>query len=224
MAIRAVSLDWHGTVATIAPGVGAIYAAAAARHGIAIAPEALDKRFGEAFRATREAWPVPYGADEGDARDFWQAVVAATFPTPVPDPLTWELFEAFAGPGAWRLVPGARPALEHLARLGLPVAICSNFDLRLARLVSACHLPGVHEVWPSSLLGTPKPAPDLLLAAADGFGCKPQELLHVGDREDEDGGAAQAAGCAFLQVADEGLEPAGLLAAIDDPSHAEDRA
>ncbi|TVR43613.1 MAG: HAD family hydrolase [Planctomycetota bacterium] len=221
MPIRAISFDFHGTLALPYPSPGAIYAEVAADYGLKLPVSALDQRFPEAFMEVRRGASAAYGADESDARDFWFAVVRATFQpllTPeakVSDTLCMALFAAFGEARHWRLLPEAQACLSWCAKAGLPVAICSNFDARIHRLVAAHGLGPCAQVLPSTLVGTPKPDPELLLLAMSLLEVEPEELLHVGDNQHEDGGAAQAAGCPWLEVArDHGVQLAALQSAI----------
>jgi FMN phosphatase YigB (HAD superfamily) len=215
MAIRAVSCDFHGTLAVVHPSPGAIYARVAAAHGVTVAAETLDARFGPAFAAVKSRWAVPFGDGEGDARAFWLSIIAETFPVAVPVPAALAIYEVFATPAAWRLLPGATAALALCTERGLPVAITSNFDLRLQRLVPALGLTGLAQILPSSLFGAPKPDPELLLTASCLLAVQPDELLHIGDSSSEDGGAARAAGCPWLPVGAEGVTPEMLSLALD---------
>lgn len=211
--IRALTLDAHGTLIVPHPGVGAVYARVAGRFGVDCGADVLDAAFPSAFARVRAGWGVPYGADEADARRFWDAVVAATFAVPVPPELCSALYDAFAGPDCWRVLPGVREALATAGRAGLPMAVVSNFDLRLPGILAGLGLGPFVAVVVSSRVGRAKPDPGPLRAAATGLGIPVADLLHVGDSASEDGGAAAAAGCAWLRV-----DPAtGLTAAALAP-------
>lgn len=207
MAIRAVSFDFHGTLALPHPSPGAVYAAVAQAHGLEVSASCLDQHFSAAFRAVRADRQPAYGADESDAREFWFAVIRRCFAdclgpdqSAVNEVVCMALFSAFGQARHWRLLPEAAAAVAWCETQGLPVAICSNFDARLNALVRGLELTPVAQVLPSSLTGLPKPDPELLLLASSMLVIEPEELLHVGDHVQEDGGAAQAAGCPWLQV------------------------
>ena len=70
MAIRAVSFDFHGTLASVYPSPGAIYQRVAAEFGIEADGDDLSRHFGPAFRRVRQSHEIPYGCDESDARGF----------------------------------------------------------------------------------------------------------------------------------------------------------
>lgn len=211
----AVTFDAHGTLIAPHPGVGAIYAEVAAVYGLERDPAALDAAFPAAFARVREGWAVPYGADEADARRFWAEVVTATFAEPLPSEVVWDLFDTFAGPSRWRVLPGAQAALQLVATAGLPCAVVSNFDLRLPGILAGLGLGPFAAVVVSAQAGAAKPDPRPLFAAAGSLAVDPRRILHVGDSVREDGAMCAAAGCAWLAVDPAaGIDVAALRAAL----------
>ena len=199
--IRAVTFDAAGTLIAPHPGVGAVYAEVAASFGIARDAAELDAAFLPAFRRIQAEWAVPYGANEADARAFWDAVISATFGGAVSSALCAELYATFARAARWRVLPGARAALGACAAAGIPTAVVSNFDGRLRPLLREFDLqPTVVVI--SSEVGRAKPDPAPLFAACQALGVAPHEILHVGDSGREDGGMCAASGARFWQVSD----------------------
>jgi putative hydrolase of the HAD superfamily len=173
-------------------------------------PAALDAAFPAAFQAAVADWAVPYGRDEADARAFWARVVAACFaPLSVSEAMQRDLFDHFARPDAWEVLPGVRPALAAVAARGLPQAVVSNFDGRLAPLLDGLGLGPFATVVTSAQVGAAKPDPAPLRAAAAALGVPGSALLHIGDSQREDGGAAAAAGARWLAV--EGVIDPGTI-------------
>jgi putative hydrolase of the HAD superfamily len=214
-AVRAVTWDAAGTLIRVAGSVGAHYAARAAAHGLSADAAALDAAFPAAFRAAVDAWAVPYGRDEADARAFWARVVAATFaPAVVPKAMQRDLYDHFARPAAWEVLPGARAALAAVQARGLPQAVVSNFDGRLGPLLAGLGLGPFAAVVTSAQVGAAKPDPAPLRAAAAALAVAPAAILHVGDSAREDGGASAAAGARWLQV-DGRIDAAAVEAACD---------
>lgn len=207
MAIRLVTFDAHGTLIRPHPGVGAIYARCGADYGFDRDADDLDARFGEAFRATVAEWPVPYGADDEDARAFWIRVVERTFDEPLPNEVAWACYDTFAEAASWQVLPGAREALALVDRAGIPAAVVSNFDCRLPPLLQDLGLGPFAAVVVSAQVGAAKPAPAPLLAACAVVGCRPDEVLHIGDSLGEDGAMAAACGAAWLNCAAAGGIP-----------------
>lgn len=101
-----------------------------------------------------------------------------------------------------RLLPGAREALEALKARGARLGLCSNKPVELSRgLVAHLGVAGLLDV----VLGPedvarPKPAPDMVLEAMRRLGCRPEEVLYVGDMT-VDVETARAAGVRVWVVA-----------------------
>jgi putative hydrolase of the HAD superfamily len=105
------------------------------------------------------------------------------------------LFAHYAEPGAWEAAPGARTALEGLQREGRRVAVASNFDLRLPRLLAGLGLDAtlVAVLLPSTL-GAAKPDPAFFEAVAARLAVAPPAAVYVGDDPEHDLAAARRAG------------------------------
>ena len=113
MAIRAVSFDFHGTLASVYPSPGAIYQRVAAEFGIEADADDLSRHFGQL--AGRQSHEIPYGCDESDARDFWFAVIIDCFRSLGPEvkiseTLCMALFDAFGRGSSWAFCRRYRPA------------------------------------------------------------------------------------------------------------------
>ena len=206
MAIRAVSFDFHGTLAAVSPSPGAIYSRVAADFGLYAEADELSQHFGLAFQRVRQAHEIPYGCDESDARDFWFAVIVDCFQSclgkniTISETLCMALFDAFGRGDSWEVLPGVRECLAWCWDNRIATLVCSNFDARIHRVLKDLELGGFKQVIPSSLVGIPKPDPEILLLATSLLVIEPEELLHVGDNAEEDGLAAKAAGCPFHKV------------------------
>jgi putative hydrolase of the HAD superfamily len=108
-------------------------------------------------------------------------------------------FEAFGRGAAWRLSAGARETLAGLRARRVHVAMVSNYDSRLHRVVEELGLaPLLEEVLASSEVGWAKPSPRIYAAALGRLGVAPGEALMVGDRPREDVEGARAAGLRSL--------------------------
>ncbi|MET1128181.1 MAG: HAD family hydrolase [Thermoproteota archaeon] len=99
----------------------------------------------------------------------------------------------------------ARRVLADVRALGLKVAVASNvmwWPGSYTRLVLARE--GIVEMLDAAIFadeaGYSKPNPHFFAAVADALGCSVAELLHVGDRVDEDFGVALAAGAYAVLV------------------------
>jgi len=204
--VRAVLFDAVETLIRPWPSVGSVYAAAAAGRGLRCPARALGAAFHPAYL---ELFPERFcgrsGLQTSEPRErrWWARVVARTFERvgcgkPGAAVIAAGL-EAFARGGAWRPTPGAVATLQALRRRGLKIALVSNFDGRLHRVVAELGLtPFFDAVVVSSEAGWAKPSPRIYAAALGALGAAPGEALMVGDRPREDVAGAAAAGLRAL--------------------------
>ncbi|WP_157269171.1 HAD-IA family hydrolase [Azohydromonas aeria] len=185
MRADALALDLDGTLVDSAPDI-----AAALAH--ALRAEDLDHRF--ELRTVR-AWI-------GDGPDVLIQRALAARGVREPHPALAQRLRAhfdaatLAAPLAHgHAFEGVAETLRALSRT-LPLAVVTNKPTPLARAVldAAGLLPFCSAVLGADTPGLRKPAPTLLLAAAERFGVRPARLLMVGDGP-ADLQAAAAAGC-----------------------------
>jgi putative hydrolase of the HAD superfamily len=89
----------------------------------------------------------------------------------------------------------AVPALEALRSLGIRLAVLSNWDVSLHRVLRHCGLDGYFEATVASLEeGVEKPDPRIFEIALERLGFPPDRVGHVGDHPLDDLRGAQAAG------------------------------
>jgi HAD superfamily hydrolase (TIGR01509 family) len=103
--------------------------------------------------------------------------------------------EGFVSAMRFEPLPGAREAVMRLRRLGLALAIVSNWDVALHDHLHGVGLDGLPVVT-SAEAGAPKPDPAVFLRALELLGVRPERALHVGDSETDEQGA-RAAGMHF---------------------------
>ena len=138
-----------------------------------------------------------------------------------PDPaVVEELVAVFRGPARERLwsrvIPGIPDALEELRELGLGLAVVSNSDGSVERVLARQGLrPLVDAVFDSFLVGFEKPDPRFFEHALRETGASPGTTLHVGDLYAADVVGGRDAG---LHVAL--LDPFGDWAQVDCPRFA----
>jgi putative hydrolase of the HAD superfamily len=204
MTSRLVVLDAAGTLLGLRRPVGETYAELAARIGVELDPAALEKAFHRTFRT---APPLAFGKLDPvhrrtAGRDWWRRVVQgclgeAGAPGDLPfDRLFDMAWDVFGGPAPWRVPDDVRPGLRALRRRGHPLAVFSNWDGRLARLLDGLGLGGYFaRILVSADLPSAKPD----RAAFEAAGTALADLIHgppvmVGDRIDHDVEPALAAG------------------------------
>lgn len=188
--IRAVTFDVGGTLIEPFPSVGHVYAEVAAQHGIRLAPEVLNERFAQAWKAKKNF---------GHSMQDWSDLVDDTFAglAPVPPSRTFfpALYRAFAERRAWHVFEDVFPCLEKLRERGLRLAVISNWDERLVPLLKAIGLVDFFEATVVSIeVGEPKPGRRIFDAAQRELGIGTAHILHVGDTLFEDVEGARGAG------------------------------
>ncbi|MEQ1862965.1 MAG: HAD-IA family hydrolase [Chthoniobacteraceae bacterium] len=201
---RVIFFDAAGTLIGLPRGVAHHYCEVAARHGLALDPNATTEAFRMAWREmpTPEPTRVPRPDDD---RGWWESLVHLVLDKcAVPrrgafDRRAYfaELYDEFTRPGVWDLFPDVRPVLTRLAQT-YELGIISNFDRRLRFILDELALtPLFRHVVISSEVGADKPDPWIFEHALALVGVQPHEALHVGDEPAADWEGAERAG---LQV------------------------
>ncbi len=212
--IRGVSFDAFGTLLTVKPSVGHLYAKVLAEHGGHVAPEVVEARFRQAFV---EVTGSPEGRILG--QEAWSEIVHKTFAGLHPEEslprLFRSLWDTFGQARCFEILPGVIEVLENLKARGLPLCVISNNDARQYRVFDEIGLRKYYDFLVlSAEVGMAKPEPGIFRQAEQHFGLRPEHLLHIGDSPSEDSAGAQAAGWHALQIGDR--EPPPGVACIKD--------
>jgi putative hydrolase of the HAD superfamily len=206
--LKVVFFDAAGTLFDAREPVGHTYAAIARRHGVEASDEAVSAGFHRAFSHSGGlAFGPGHPAHELRAmeRRWWRALVERSFEELGRfddfDAYFTELFEHFADPANWHVVPEAEAALTRLIKSGLRLGVISNFDFRLYRILDGLGLRDYFQsVTISSEAGYAKPRREIFDLALSLHRMKPAEAMHVGDSPHMDFEAAAAAGLAAVLV------------------------
>ena len=189
MTIRALSLDFGGTLATETPSRATLYAEAARAQGHA-RPEADVDR---AMRAVHARMPqVVDGWFRYDFPWFERFIdLVFTEELGLPDAavvaLRPGLFDIFADAGSFNLLPGARAAIGAARSCGLAVAVTSNWSPALPGLLEGLGLAAdLDVVVVSAMERCEKPDARLFERTAQRLGVAAHEVLHVGNDLDQD--------------------------------------
>jgi FMN phosphatase YigB (HAD superfamily) len=211
--IRAVSFDLDGTLYSLARARGPLLWSTfprwrTLRVGLAVREELRGRRFrtGDDLLAT-EAQLV------GERLDISPAAARAALDDIFATRLTRVLRRI--GP-----IDGARAALDEVVARGIQLALVSDRGAALAKLeaLGLADLPW-DVVVSADDTGILKPDAEVLMTTAQRLHIAPHELLHVGDRDDADGAAARAAGCAWVIIDPTMPRPLDVVAAaLDAPS------
>jgi putative hydrolase of the HAD superfamily len=203
--IRAVYFDAVGTVLFPADPVAATYRTVAARHGADLDEATIRGRLLNAFMGEERADEAAnWRTDEARERERWRRIVTSTLAeVPDADACFAGLWDHFRSPDAWVVHRDLPDVLSELARRGLPTGLASNFDARLLQLVAATpELAGLAErCFVSSLVGWRKPSGQFFAELVKREGCRPEEILLVGDDLRNDYHGARAAGLGAVMIA-----------------------
>jgi len=105
----------------------------------------------------------------------------------------------------FRAYADAPPALATLRARGLRLACVSNWDISLPQVLERCGLGAAFDVVVTSAgSGSRKPDPAIFEVALERCGCRPGQVLHVGDSAVEDAAGAEAAGIRCLLIGRDG--------------------
>ncbi len=193
--IKVVFFDAEGTLFTIYPSVGHIYALVAEKFGLKAAPEAIKDRFYKIYQARRKSWETtPESCFQGWREVFLETM--ASFGTlKDPEAAFRFCYECFARKEFFRLSPETEETLSFLKQKRLRLAVISNWDERLRRLLSALKLASFFEdMFISCEIGLAKPDPAIFELACQKMKVKPSQALMVGDNLEDDVLGARKAG------------------------------
>ena len=201
--IRAVFFDAGATLVHPNPPVEEIYARELAADGCAPTPDALARALGLAWEdVRRENAPNRYGGVRGEEA-FWRAFLGRVRGSLDGGVVSEEAFERlarhFRDPSSWAVYPDVIATLDALAERGLALAVVSNWDSHLPRLLDALGLASrFRTLAVSAIEETGKPDAEIFHRACARVNVTPGEALHVGDSLAEDYEGARAAGLAAL--------------------------
>jgi putative hydrolase of the HAD superfamily len=199
MTIKTVFFDAGGTLFRPYPSVGAVYAKTAAKHGVTVDPEHVEKAFHEHWHRRNGMVTLAGLTSEKIERDWWHSLVRDVFGNLGAfddfDLFFQELYDLFARAECWRLFDDTVSTLEELQRRRFRMAIISNWDHRLFSIVEQLGLSRFFEqIIASAAVGVAKPGLGIFKAALGEMGAEPADCLHIGDSLEDDYHGAQRAG------------------------------
>jgi REG-2-like HAD superfamily hydrolase len=182
MLLRGVTFDAVGVLIQPREPVGVAYHRALARYDKAAAaatsPAAIGRLYSRAYNSPRL---YSAGSSSRFHPDFWMGIVRASTGSSCPRVFE-HVYEYYAQPSAWRVLPGASDALRRLRGAGLLTAVLSNNDARLRPLLDGLGLGNlVDAVIVSAEVGAEKPSPVIFDHAVDALGLPKANVVHVGD-------------------------------------------
>ncbi len=220
---RAVLFDVGGTLIEARPAAPAVYARVLSRWGAEVEAGDVAPHFQAVWTELTELHPRGldrYHRLKGGERAWWGEFlrrVLARLGHPAPwEPVLDELFDAFADPALWHVYPEVEDVLTALRSAGLPLAVVSNWDSRLAVLLERLGLARFFAATlVSSVEGVEKPGVEIFHRAAERLGVAPGACLHAGDSPLDDYRGAESAGMQAVLVDRAGLFADGYLRVAD---------
>ena len=165
-------------------------------------PAVIRSGFRETFHSLGDPDFGENGSGEDAERAWWRKVVERTAVSagidPADDlfePCFADLFDHYAAGAAWKVFPEVEGVLREVRAAGAKMAVVSNFDRRLHRVLDELGLTGCFDlVLTSADVAARKPSPKLLHEAVRRLDGHPEKTCLVGDSEGADGGSARSAG------------------------------
>ena len=190
--LRAVSFDFGQTLAELDP---AMLARRVAERGVAVAPDRVEA-------AVPGAWGAYDAAIRGGGGGHpWKILMArlldlAGVPAGRVADLTDWLWLEQPAQNLWRRpIPGVIDVVRELAGAGVPLALLSNSEGRIAELADELGWLGLFPVVADSgRLGIEKPDRAIFVWTAERLGVGIDEVVHVGDSRAADVDGAIGAG------------------------------
>ena len=201
--IRAVFFDAGATLIHPDPPVEVVYAREFSGGSVRFTDEDLSRALTRAWEEVHaEKSADRYGGVRGEPgfwRTFLNRVRGHLDGGTVEPEVFARLAVHFANPGSWRIYGDVRGTLDSLERSGFTLAVVSNWDSQLPRLLESLDLARrFRAVSVSAIEETGKPDAEIFRRTCARLGVAEKDVLHVGDSPVEDYEGARAAGIAAL--------------------------
>ncbi|MBI5707064.1 MAG: HAD-IA family hydrolase [Armatimonadetes bacterium] len=209
MPIRAITFDAAGTLVRVGWQPGAFGVDCLAELGIPHDPQVAAERYDRLFLSRRTEFEVVNASrDLKLVEHYWRKLTSDWMASiDVPPYRLDDVLEVadrllYSGPSHYfSLYDDVLPCLDRLAQGELKLAVISNWDVSLHRVVRALGVADRFEFVLASLEeGVEKPDRRLFEVALEKLGLEPGEVLHVGDDPIDDVSGALGAGMQALLI------------------------
>jgi len=225
--MKAIFLDAGLTLLRADPSLGEVYARVTRAHGREVPPGEFERAAEGAFHAQaaehRDAGEEGMRTSDDLERVSWhrhaRRVMDGVPSMAGMDFEGWfeDLYREFGSAAAWAPFDDTIPALEALRGRGVRLAVVSNWDGRLRRILEDHRLrPYFDAVVISAEVGWRKPHPGIFRRALAEMGAAPGDVLHVGDSVGDDVAGARGAGIRPVLLDRRGGKTADGAAVIAD--------
>lgn len=213
--IKVVAFDAVGTLIYAEPSVTATYC----RVLNELSGSAVDEAFVRKVLGMRLAERSSHEnlrTSEAIERQYWRDLIAELVPDAERvDACFDSLYCHFGLASNWRCYSDVAETIRTLKSAGLQLVLASNFDERLKTVFAGLEeLRGISSVIISSEIGWKKPAREFFDIVCQQTGCRPGEILFVGDDLINDIQGAQQVGMATAWI-DRRSQPPGVMSGAE---------
>jgi putative hydrolase of the HAD superfamily len=199
MSVEVVLLDAAGTLLTERRTRDEIYAEVLEQFGCPQTLPELARLRAEIHDELPELWQGHPRYSDRWFRELVRRLLQRIGCEAEPEAVRAAIAQQFARPESFVVYGDVPPALDELLQAGLRLAVVSNWNAHLPRLLEQLGLGDCFEVvLASAAFGRSKPDPAIFLEALRLLGVRPSEALHVGDNPVNDVAAARRAGLSAL--------------------------
>lgn len=204
---RTILLDAAGTLIEPSEPVATVYARHFAMAGHDVEESVIRQAFEQVFRMLPPPNYAPDGDGDAAERLWWRSLVRETASRCGLRPEVGEsgalfdsLFSHYESGAAWRVFPEVEAVLDDCASEGFQLAVVSNFDFRLHRILADLGLTSRFAVVISSAdASSRKPDAAIFHHALQRLSRSTCEVVHIGDSAEADQAGAENVGIrAFL--------------------------
>jgi len=206
-----IVFDAVGTLIYPDPPAAAAYAHVGRAAGSRLSLAEVERRFADALRRSfRSEVPPPrewerfdrLTTDEPREIARWRQIVAAVLDDVADvEACFGALFSHFAKPSSWKCYADVPENLMRLRQAGYRLGIASNFDSRLQSILAGHpELEPIELCFVSTDAGFRKPSARFFHSLAAAAGCRPEEILMVGDDPRDDVAGAKSAGLSAVCI------------------------